>query len=241
MKTVVIGDLHGSDIWKGIIYKEEPNKVIFLGDYFDSFTYSANTQWHNFINILSFKDDHPEIEVILLVGNHDHHYLKYVGNSGTSGYNKAWSLQFGEVLMKADLKMAYQQDNILFSHAGISHVFLSKYYPNYDVTKVADYINELFYHKPLVFKFNTQASDPYGDDVFQSPIWIREKSLMLANKNTELKETYIQVYGHTVTNKIDTKGHHTGGKYYCIDTLNTSKEYMYIEDSQIKFNKWSST
>ena len=236
MKTVVIGDLHGNDIWHKIIYQEEPNRVIFLGDYFDSFTLSPNTQWHNFINILSFKD-YPEIELILLVGNHDHHYLPYIGNSGTSGYNKAWNVQFGDVLLKADLKMAYQFDNFLFSHAGVSYDFYNKYFKDeQDYTEVADNINALFHYKPRDFIFNTQGSDPYGDDVFQSPIWIRPRSLMQSNKNTFLHEYFIQVFGHTTVKKVDKAGHHTGGRYYNIDTINTSGEYMVITDC-IEFKK----
>ena len=61
---------------------------------------------------------------------------------------------------------------------------------------------------------------------------------MLANRNTELKENYIQVFGHTQVKTIDTEGKSTGGKYYCIDSLSTSGEYMCIEDDSdlIVFN-----
>ena len=33
MRTLVLGDIHGKTIWKDIIKKENPDKVIFLGDY----------------------------------------------------------------------------------------------------------------------------------------------------------------------------------------------------------------
>ncbi len=37
MKTIVIGDIHGRTSWKDIIEKEQTwDKVIFIGDYFDS-------------------------------------------------------------------------------------------------------------------------------------------------------------------------------------------------------------
>jgi hypothetical protein len=35
MKTVLIGDIHGRDIWKKIIEKESPNRVVFIWDYLD--------------------------------------------------------------------------------------------------------------------------------------------------------------------------------------------------------------
>lgn len=235
MKTVILGDTHGTDFWKKIINFEKPDRVIFVGDYFDSFDIPPQKQIENFKDILEYKKS-GGAEVILLIGNHDHHYLKYVGNSGTSGYKPEIAFQAGELLEQAELKMAYHFRNILITHAGLSHIFMNKHFPNYDVKNVGDDLNQLFYHKPLVFSFNTQALDPYGDDDFQSPIWIRQNSLMRANKNTELRENYIQVFGHTMTSKVDTKGHHTGGKYYCIDSLSTSGEYMYVVDNFIGFN-----
>ena len=37
MKTIVIGDIHGRDVWKEIVFQEQADRVIFIGDYFDSF------------------------------------------------------------------------------------------------------------------------------------------------------------------------------------------------------------
>ena len=37
MKTLLLGDIHGRNIWKEIIKKETPDRVVFIGDYFDSF------------------------------------------------------------------------------------------------------------------------------------------------------------------------------------------------------------
>ena len=36
-KTIIIGDIHGRDIWKNIVAQEQADRVIFIGDYFDSF------------------------------------------------------------------------------------------------------------------------------------------------------------------------------------------------------------
>ena len=32
MKIIILGDIHGRTIWKQIIEKENPDKIIFLGD-----------------------------------------------------------------------------------------------------------------------------------------------------------------------------------------------------------------
>jgi hypothetical protein len=90
-------------------------------------------------------------------------------------------------------------------------------------------------YKPNVFEF--AGRDPYGDSTISSPIWIRPKSLQKANRDNDLKDKMIQVVGHTEQKKIDTEGKSTGGRYYYIDTLGTSGEYMVIEDGKIKFNK----
>ena len=37
MKTILIGDIHGRSIWKRIVADEKPDRVVFIGDYFDSF------------------------------------------------------------------------------------------------------------------------------------------------------------------------------------------------------------
>lgn len=33
MKILILGDIHGRTIWKQIIENENPDKIIFLGDY----------------------------------------------------------------------------------------------------------------------------------------------------------------------------------------------------------------
>jgi len=41
MKTIFIGDIHGQDTWKKIVESENPDRVVFIGDYFDSFDIGA--------------------------------------------------------------------------------------------------------------------------------------------------------------------------------------------------------
>lgn len=69
MKTIFIGDIHGRDIWKDIVSQEKPDRVVFIGDYFDSFDIKGPVQIHNFKEIIEFKKS-GECEVIMLIGNH---------------------------------------------------------------------------------------------------------------------------------------------------------------------------
>ena len=129
--------------------------------------------------------------------------------------------------------MAYEMDGFLFSHAGISQTWLD--YRKYDNEyTIVDWVNDMWRYKPHTFEF--VGRDPYGDSEHSSPIWIRPKSLQRANYDT-LRQQFIQVVGHTQQKKIDTEGKSTGGRYYYIDTLGTSGEYMIIEDSKINFKQ----
>jgi predicted phosphodiesterase len=56
MKTIILGDTHGRSFWKLAIYQEKPDRVVFIGDYFDTQDdISAIEQIHNFNEIIRFK------------------------------------------------------------------------------------------------------------------------------------------------------------------------------------------
>ena len=80
--------------------------------------------------------------------------------------------------------------------------------------------------------------DPTGDSKTQTPIWIRPLSLLRGNRDTFLKEKYIQIVGHTQVNMIDIKGKATGGNYYLIDALGIG-EYLIHEDGEFKLGKFN--
>lgn len=232
MKVVAIGDIHGRSVWKLIVEIEKPNKVIFVGDYFDTREdISAAMQMHNFKEIIEWEREHPEVEVVKIIGNHDYHYFEGIGNQYISGYQAGAAPAISQLLQehRKEMVMCYQHENILFSHAGIGKVWLEDQ-GYYDRTTIPDFCNQLWQYRP--FAFNFYGFEPYGDDVVQTPIWIRPKSLMKGNRDSFLKKDYIQVVGHTAQTVIDIKGKSTGGRYYFIDTLGTSGEYLIIEDGQ---------
>jgi hypothetical protein len=243
VKTVVLGDTHGRSNWKLALYQEEPiDRLIFIGDYFDSFDIPGVEQIHNFKEIVQYKEKNPQVEVVLLIGNHDHHYFPEIGYTGTSGYQSKIAPSITQVIdeNRHHLSMAYGFDNYLFTHAGVSPIFMDQVFGENGWTKdnvVAD-LNDLFKYKPLAFEFN--GFDAYGDNTTQTPIWIRPRSLMSSNKKHDkgLKKDYIQIVGHTGMKRIDLEGNDkfTGGRYYFIDTMETSGDYLIIEDNKIRTN-----
>jgi hypothetical protein len=236
-KTLVLGDTHGRSFWKLAVNLEDPDRVIFIGDYFDSFDINSETQLNNFLDILEFKKTSGK-EVVLLIGNHDHHYFPEIGYTGTSGYQQVGKYQIEPVIdaNREHLQIAYQFNNYLFSHAGVSTVFMDDVFGKggWNIDQVSVELNELFRYKPHAFTFN--GWDPYGNDDKQTPIWIRPTALMRANKKTELKNQYIQIFGHTENGGISLNhvNKAAGGKYYNIDCLGTSGEYLIIQNDKIK-------
>ena len=96
-KLVAIGDIHGRDTWKQIVEQEQPDTVVFVGDYFDSYDIPGIDQIHNFKNIIQWKLDNPQCKVVLLVGNHDFHYMSTC-NEYYSGFQRDLYIPIGEVL-----------------------------------------------------------------------------------------------------------------------------------------------
>jgi len=242
MKTVIIGDLHGSSVWKLIVHLEKPDKIVMVGDYFDSFEISGLEQIHNFKEIIKYKEDNPQVEVVMLIGNHDHHYFPEVGYTGTSGYQSGIAPNIKQVIdeNRHHLQMAYSFDKYLFTHAGVSPVFMDEAFGENGWSKetIVEDLNELFKHKPRAFDFN--GFEPTGDNTTQTPIWIRPRSLMSANKKHSkgLKNNYIQIVGHTQMKRlsIELSKQFTGGKYYFIDTMETTGQYLVCQDNKLKVN-----
>ena len=247
MKTCVIADVHGRDQWKQIVAQEkDADKVIFLGDYFDSFTISAVEQMHNFKEIVEFKETSGK-EVIMLLGNHDHHYYPGINDSSTSGYQTKMAFVIKQLVEenKQHFQMAYREGEFVFSHAGFSSEWLDDTVIGWTLDNMIDKVNELLLYAPHALDYRSfkmfsatgwTGAGGYGNETYQGPMWIRPKALMEANKKT-LRKKIIQVVGHTYQNEIDKEGKATGGRYYFVDVQETSQEYMIITDGRISFNK----
>ena len=55
-KIVFIGDIHGHDTWKEIVYKNsDADQFVFVGDYFDAYLITPTVQIENFKDILNSK------------------------------------------------------------------------------------------------------------------------------------------------------------------------------------------
>ena len=251
-KTIYIGDIHGRDVWGEIVAKhDDADNIVFIGDYFDSFDIPAVIQLDNVKKIVEYKikrEKDSTKKVYLLIGNHDIHYWPGItGRGSTAGFQETMSFQYEHFFRenRDNFQMSVLIGNRLCTHAGVGNDFLKSVgfwkMDNADESMISDYLNELFLYKPNEFTFdgsydrnmNGVIPSYYGDDDWQSPVWIRPKSLQRVNKNTDLKKNYIQIVGHTQQDNIDIKGKTTGGKYYYIDTL-PSGEYLIDVDGEFE-------
>ncbi len=237
MKIIALGDIHGRNIWKEIVAKEEKfDKIIFIGDYFDTHDngHSGNRQIENFKDILEFKKANMD-KVILLTGNHDFHYIRGISET-YSGYQAAYAIDIGAIIqeaLNADLlQMCYIQDNFVFSHAGItktwSQSILGTSSPNTDVLQ--ELVNDMFKYQPNVFKFTMGANfSNTGNDITQTPIWVRPEALY-----KDKLDGLNFIVGHTSVTKLDVSNQFN---IILIDCLGTSKEYLVIEDGVLSVAK----
>lgn len=218
-RIVVIGDIHGRDTWKDIILKEKFSKVIFVGDYFDSSVITPEKIMSNFLDIMEYKSNNKD-SVITLIGNHDLHYLI---DERYSGYNSVFSFQYNRLLVDnmENLQTCYIQDNIIFSHAGLSKTWCKN--NEIDMDNLEQFVNDLLKYKPYCFSFT--GRDPYGENITQGPMWIRPASLV-----SDKLDDYIQVVGHT---QVDTIKEKSG--VWLIDNLEEGR-YLIIENKNFIIN-----
>ncbi len=249
MKTIILGDIHGRTIWKDIINQESFDRLIFIGDYIDTYeSISGEQQLANLLDIIQYKKDNSD-KVILLLGNHDYHYLPNI-NEQYSGYQE-WQKWNFEKVLKDNLnlfQMCYQipNTNIICSHAGISKTWCynnninKEFLDNDNGESIIKSINDLFIYKPLSFRFT--GFDMYGDSIESSPIWIREKSL-----SKDKLSGFTQIVGHTTKHNLRQMGrwisNHDKFKVddeniWMIDTLGTSKEYLIVNDKEIQVKQF---
>ena len=195
MKILVLGDIHGRTIWKDIIEKENPDKIIFLGDYVSTHdNISAKQQLSNLEDILNYKEENSD-KVVLLRGNHDIQHLGYYW-AECSGYyliicQYMSESNFKERFLKLTQWIHIDENlNTIFSHAGVSKVWM-------DNSKISD-VNEINNLEPTeLFGFTPDSPyDYYGDSVTQPPTWIRPTSLCKCNISG-----WDQVVGHTPVRK----------------------------------------
>jgi hypothetical protein len=193
MKTIVIGDIHGRTIWKDIVHEnKDADRFIFLGDYVSTHDRDMTDaqQITNLMDIIDFARFENELtpgRVVLLRGNHDMQHLGYhwAECSGLCREVYKWMVDYKDTFLE-NTQWVFVEDNIVYSHAGVSNVWM-------DINGLTDInqINDLTPSEKFGFT-PCKMSDYSGDSVTQPPIWIRPWGLFESAFGN-----YTYVVGHT--------------------------------------------
>jgi len=223
MRIIALGDTHGRVLWKEIVAKEKDvDKIIFIGDYFDThYDITVDQQIENFKELLEFKKNNMD-QVVLLLGNHDFHYLKDVQEK-YSGFNPFKFTDINEILEPAVtyglVQMCFVYDKYVFTHAGVTKTWAGFY--DINLNDLENSINQLFVNNKSAFRFTMGDNfDQSGNDITQTPIWVRIPSLY-----KDMIDGVTCVVGHSTLKKLTINNNIIG-----IDTIGTTGEYLEIND-----------
>lgn len=243
MKYIFIGDVHGRTQWKKIIEKEkDADKFIFLGDYFDPYdwTLTLGDLVNNFNDIVKFKLDNPD-KVILLIGNHD--LAAFDTNANKCRYIDGTYEQVATIFFYGIKENIFQlcyfiNDDVVCSHAGFSKTWLDDSGLSFDEFSLNKDFKEQVENKTVISTYDFIYNkgdfwvDGSGDNIWQSPLWIRPNSL-IRNK----PDNIIQCVGHTRIHKNTNQIYKLDRvKVLLCDCLEHGEYYSY-ENGEFKFNK----
>jgi len=206
MKIITCGDIHGSTLWKNIV-PEEWDRIVFVGDYVDHWTYTDAHILKNLKEIIILKEIYPS-KVVLLVGNHDASYMFDGRMHSCSGkrYSMAIALQelFKEKMIlfqAAHHEESEEGDKYLWTHAGVSEGwYINRMLPFLEKIdnppdNIGDQLNFMFkiYRREL---FDV-GYERYGDRDFGGIVWA-DRSETQSNPLPNIN----QIVGHTKLDKI---------------------------------------
>jgi UDP-2,3-diacylglucosamine pyrophosphatase LpxH len=226
MRHIIIGDLHGRDCWQQIDIRKF-DKVVFLGDYVDSFVKSDQDILENLKKIIRLKKRRPE-KVVLLLGNHDVQYLhfpRYLCSGFRPSMQPALSALFNK--NRSLFQMAYQHGSHIFTHAGITNAWYDEFLRlpilaqiREENDTVAGLINKV--------ESSTQRYLLYATSIYRggysngSFLWADVKETIV-----DMLHGYHQVVGHTQVDQVQT-----------ISFTDRSVTYINVLASQIYFHEF---
>lgn len=251
-KILILPDIHGRVFWKEPCEKhDEYDKIIFLGDYVDSYSHEMigkKDTVENMLEIIDFKTKVGD-KCVLLVGNHDMSYIdEQMIPSRHDWANHKWICEiFAEFADYFNLAYEANMNNqrYLFSHSGIEWPWVKSIKEDYhlnDITKenIVESLNSLYQSndKDLVRSILDRISVYRGgEDIFGSCVWGDVRSFMshLQCGDEQIEDAY-QIFGHTML-----KEPCVTDKFACLDclrpfVLNEGKIYN-IDGSEVEIKQ----
>ena len=236
MKRIVIGDPHGRwEALKKIYDKEQPDEVIILGDYFDSFNIDIFAQRECYDNIVALRKEHlsqKKGRFIMLIGNHDMHYMD--DNFGRCSGWSDWTYSEAAYPLCRDwdkeiLKMIFvdEVNKTIYSHAGVSMNWFNFWIKSNNLGDI-----NTIETKALAFTFK-EGGDYYGSSSWNSPLWIRPEGLKKCPYKDKDGIVWNQIFGHTEP-YAPFKWEQDDAMFYGIDCINKAYIVEELEEETYK-------
>ena len=223
----IIGDLHGSSVWKSLIQDKCVN--VFVGDFFDPYSSQITFEncKENFIELIDYKKAHPGT-IVILYGNHEQHYLLY--GEQDERYSRFDYRHASEIkqLLKKNANyfdgVAYSIKNkYLVTHAGVSIFWYQHWLDKYDGQSpdvIAEQINNLWAWNYRAFSVHENMKGGFAEDgPSHSPLWTRPWTL--EKYNLFEGTSYKQVFGHTPCEKIEERN-----GLICVDCIRRVNQFV---------------
>lgn len=224
---VVIGDVHGRRQWKEIVERHPKDRILFLGDYCDPYDPGLSEgAVSNLEEIIRLKSREPD-RIVLLLGNHDMHYLDRYFPKGTR-YDEVQAPQLKRIFAanRALFCYAHEERGYLFTHAGISRKWwkrLRSLSPGVDACSVAECLNAASGKTMSAMRW--VGSERGGTKPCSGPFWadLEETCAPVAGLH--------QVVGHSRVDWISEVSDGEGSIIYC-DALEEG-EYLTIGEDNM--------
>lgn len=218
--TIIIPDIHGRDFWRWTVaQRKEEDTLIFLGDYLDPYENEWiywSDAYKGLLDIIALKRENPE-KVVLLLGNHDLHYL--FPNLRGSRYNEYQAEKIRKTFednmdcfqMAAECKM--DERRYLLTHAGVNKAWVQKYADVFGpVDKLtADTFNSLMFKDAFVEALGDVSFLRWGSAPAGSMVWADVEEFEWSEARLP---DVIQVFGHTLQDNGPRIIDHS---IYCLD------------------------
>ncbi len=209
--AIMIGDIHGNadKVRAFLAYKPDQEHVA-IGDYLDSFVEPFERQLEC-LHLLMNSD------AVLLLGNHDVHYLQYPLFQ-FSGYQHENAAKFQDILEGnlSRFKVAHAVDGWLCTHAGVSSQLAEE---TSDVAALADLFNNRWEH----YLANRSAQDK-SDYEYKSLFTFNYFCYVEGNL---LAENVRQIFGH-----MELKTPDVTDTYIALDTTNSGDNSYWLYDTE---------
>jgi hypothetical protein len=215
---IAIGDIHGLTYWKEVV-KDNPNcKYVFLGDYLDpNEDIAPDLLLDNLKEIIRLKQTQPD-DVVLLLGNHDLHYISAEAVFCTR-YNVGLAPEISELLFENYrlFQFAFQDENTVFTHAGIAHQWFINDFKGDRHKNIADQLNHPTpEQEPTLYQCGECRG---GDkDTIGGIFWADRSEL------DEPLQGYTQIVGHNRVDDITVHSKNGGEIIFCDCLFN--KRYL---------------